>query len=94
MFNRKHIKQHTRPYKCDYPGCPNKKGFPTQNDLERHKHAKHGIEPAEGRPKFKDWKCLVPGCPKSGHIFNRQDNFKAHLMRMHADLDTEEYMKQ
>ncbi|KAL9112055.1 MAG: hypothetical protein Q9227_003675 [Pyrenula ochraceoflavens] len=80
---------------CNWTGkCESEyKGFPTVNDLERHKHSKHGIEPAEGRPKFKDWKCFAPGCPKAGHIFNRQDNFKAHLNRMHPDLDVDEYMK-
>ena len=74
-------------------GCPNRKGFPTLNDLERHKHAKHGIDPPEGRPKFKDWICKVPNCPKAGHIFNRQDNFKAHLVRMHPEVELDHYLQ-
>lgn len=91
--SRKHIKQHTRPYKCNIDECENQKGFPTLNDLERHKHSRHGIQTEGNRPKHKDCRCFVPGCPKAEHVFKRADNFKAHIKRMHSNDDVEKVMK-
>ncbi|KAH7136254.1 hypothetical protein EDB81DRAFT_801859 [Dactylonectria macrodidyma] len=44
---RTHLERHERVYKCDLPGCPNRKGFSRPDQLERHKRlVKHETDPA------------------------------------------------
>ncbi|KAN0119469.1 T-complex protein 11 domain containing protein [Hyaloscypha variabilis] len=74
----RHIKTHTLPYLCNFPGC--RIGKATQRDLDRHKDT-HG--------KTRLYFCPVPGCPwhvngpKVG-FSRRLDNAKRHL-KSHAN---------
>lgn len=85
---RKHRLTHTRPYACLVPGCVRQPTFATQNDLERHARGCHGIETRQGSHHY--YKCTVELCPKRGRIWDRRDNFKQHLQRIHKELNTEQ----
>ena len=40
---RAHLQKHEKLYKCDIPGCKNKKGFARIDQLKRHKQVvSHG----------------------------------------------------
>lgn len=83
---RKHEKFHTKPHKCQVEGC--EKGFASANDLERHTRGRHGLEAQHSFSKY--YRCALAGCPKAEKIWDRKDNFKAHLERMHKHLSGNE----
>ncbi|GAB1313953.1 hypothetical protein MFIFM68171_04163 [Madurella fahalii] len=77
---KKHKARHQKPFKCDVPDCPKaSEGFSTNNDLDRHKQCKHGM--------FKGvktvYRCNLDRCKDKSKDWPRQDNFKAHLKRIH-----------
>jgi serine/threonine protein kinase len=76
--NRRHMLKHTKPFKCDVPGCPRIEGFVTSNDLERHQRSIHG----KGRLEH-TYKCAVETCRNREKIWPRYDNFVQHIERMH-----------
>lgn len=85
---RKHMRMHDKPYKCGVPGCRRKNGFTTDNDLRRHKIAKHydGIDPSGRSPSYM---CSGKDCKNAGKIWPRLDNFKAHVIKMHETEDSQ-----
>ncbi|ROT35772.1 hypothetical protein SODALDRAFT_320283 [Sodiomyces alkalinus F11] len=96
MFRRrsdltKHERYHVKDSFCDEPGCD--KAFATQKDLKRHKKTHEKVDDSGAAPK--GYRCRVPGCrkAKTGHVYNRRDNFVRHLRTKHVglDLDAEEF---
>ncbi|KAK5015760.1 hypothetical protein LTR60_002723, partial [Cryomyces antarcticus] len=85
---RKHMLQHNKPFKCTVPNCKRLKGFPTTNDLDRHKHSVHKIVPATGKGKV--FKCAGENCKARDKVWVRPDNFRAHIKRMHEGQDEED----
>ena len=71
---------------CLIEGCDWKKGFPTSNDLERHRSSKHKII------NGKAYKCAVKHCGKKGKLWPRADNFRQHIKRLHQEEDVQEIM--
>ncbi|PKS13027.1 hypothetical protein jhhlp_000368 [Lomentospora prolificans] len=64
--------------------------FPTRKELKRHQSVAH--------EKGLAFKCRIDGCIKarSGHIYNRRDNFVRHIKTAHADagdIDVEDMVK-
>lgn len=64
--------------------------FPTRKELKRHQSVAH--------EKGLAFKCRIEGCIKArtGHVYNRRDNFVRHLKTAHADaedFDVEEMVK-
>lgn len=64
--------------------------FPTRKELKRHQSVAH--------EKGLAFKCRVEGCIKarSGHVYNRRDNFVRHLKTAHVDaedFDVEDMVK-
>lgn len=47
---RKHMKRHTRPYSCTFPGCHSRHG--SRSDWKRHEETQHPLQDY--------WKCTVP----------------------------------
>ncbi|CAG8949971.1 hypothetical protein HYFRA_00004303 [Hymenoscyphus fraxineus] len=94
---KKHELRHTKPFKCQVPGCPRPTGFSTTNDLERHTKSKHPTaitDPAS----TKMYRCNVPGCKSREKSWPRLDNFRSHLKRVHqnqlrTDRDFEEMIR-
>ncbi|KAF6828897.1 hypothetical protein CPLU01_08223 [Colletotrichum plurivorum] len=79
----KHERYHVKEYLCDQPGC--EKAFATQKDLRRHQRT-HGTPDGVAAAGYR---CRVPGCRKArtGHVYNRRDNFVRHLRTKHAGMD-------
>ncbi|KAF5526325.1 hypothetical protein CGCA056_v003625 [Colletotrichum aenigma] len=49
MF-RQHLQKHSKPHRCNLPGCPNKEGFARKDQLVRHQlNVKHE-DPNESQP--------------------------------------------
>lgn len=74
----KHIKTHTRPYKCTHSGCVYKtKGFPTQSEHDRHMatHLGQTAGSHSGYCPF-SW-CLMSRRPQ------RSDNLARHMRTKH-----------
>lgn len=64
--------------------------FPTRKELKRHQSVAH--------EKGLAFRCRIDGCIKarSGHIYNRRDNFVRHLKTAHTDtgnFDMEDMVK-
>ncbi|EGY21500.1 Zinc finger protein like [Verticillium longisporum] len=80
----KHERYHIKDYHCDEVDCC--KAFATHKDLKRHKKTH---EKLDGGAAAQGYRCRVPGCrkAKTGHVYNRRDNFTRHLRTKHADLD-------
>lgn len=77
------MRRHVKPYACTFPNC--KQGarrFGTQNDLDRHEKAIHGIGPLSGQSSYR---CKARNCEKPDKIWQRFDDFKQHLVRLHRD---------
>lgn len=77
----KHIKTHTRPYKCSMPGCD--VGCPTQKELERHKQSVHKDQVPLGRHMAY---CPYNRCDRSANGRKgamRQDNLQRHINTKH-----------
>lgn len=87
-FIRKHQLRHTKPFRCQEPGCPRKDGFSTKNDLERHRKSLHKIAPKN--PTDRSFRCAATNCPKRDKIWPRLDNFRQHCTRMHADENVDD----
>ncbi|TKA60302.1 hypothetical protein B0A49_09053 [Cryomyces minteri] len=85
---RKHMLQHDKPHKCTVPYCKRLKGFPTTNDLDRHKYSVHKIVPTTGKAKV--FKCAGDNCKARDKVWVRPDNFRAHIKRMHRGQDEED----
>ncbi len=74
-INSKHTLIHTRPYKCDHPGCDFRAA--QERDRDRHKLTHEG---AAAIP------CAVAGCSKG---FTRVDNMKRHVEKKHGWTERE-----
>ncbi|KAH9900144.1 hypothetical protein F4778DRAFT_158908 [Xylariomycetidae sp. FL2044] len=90
---KKHQQRHTKPHKCDVPGCTRTEGFSTVNDLDRHKRSVHPDIDAAGNL----FMCPHGTCGNKDKKWPRADNFKAHLRRVHRretiqDEDLEQYV--
>ncbi|ROT37725.1 hypothetical protein SODALDRAFT_204233 [Sodiomyces alkalinus F11] len=76
----KHHQRHSKPHKCDVPGCPRQEGFSTLNDLDRHKRSLHP-DLATAGPRYR---CHLDQCQNKDKLWPRADNFRSHLKRVHA----------
>lgn len=83
-MSSKHMARHTKKWVCDHQTCPRgTEGFATKNDLDRHKASVH----RDNTVSRKEYKCVVPGCKDPNKVWDRKDNFKAHVKRMHTEVD-------
>ncbi|EMC93545.1 hypothetical protein BAUCODRAFT_125399 [Baudoinia panamericana UAMH 10762] len=92
----KHELQHTKPHRCDEPGCGRShEGFATQNDLQRHRSSVHKRRPLVGCSNGYVCIICIHAHPNSGKpkFWLRRDNFKAHVKRKHADHDADAIVK-
>ncbi|KXH43631.1 hypothetical protein CSAL01_07928 [Colletotrichum salicis] len=80
----KHERYHIKEYLCDEASCD--KAFATMKDLKRHKKTH---ETLDGDGAGGGYRCRVPGCrkAKTGHVYNRRDNFVRHLRTKHMGMD-------
>lgn len=70
----KHMKTHTRPYKCPEPQCKYfEVGWPTEKERDRHVNDKHSKNPKLYHCEF--------GC---GYQSKRESNCKQHMEKTHA----------
>ncbi|KAL0939569.1 uncharacterized protein CTRU02_206179 [Colletotrichum truncatum] len=78
----KHERYHIKEYLCDEVGCD--KAFATQKDLKRHKMTHETLDGNSA-----GYRCRVAGCrkAKTGHVYNRRDNFVRHLRTKHVGMD-------
>ncbi|KAK2041590.1 hypothetical protein LZ31DRAFT_472117 [Colletotrichum somersetense] len=78
----KHERYHIKEYLCDEAGCD--KAFATMKDLRRHKKTHETLD-----GDTSGYRCRVPGCrkAKTGHVYNRRDNFVRHLRTKHVGMD-------
>ncbi|KAF0328870.1 zinc finger protein [Colletotrichum asianum] len=78
----KHERYHIKEYRCDEAGCD--KAFATQKDLKRHKKTHETLDGDSA-----GYRCRVPGCrkAKTGHVYNRRDNFVRHLRTKHVGME-------
>ncbi|EQB52227.1 hypothetical protein CGLO_08151 [Colletotrichum gloeosporioides Cg-14] len=78
----KHERYHIKEYRCDETGCD--KAFATQKDLKRHKKTHETLDGDSA-----GYRCRVPGCrkAKTGHVYNRRDNFVRHLRTKHVGME-------
>ncbi|TID03859.1 Zinc finger protein GLIS3 [Colletotrichum higginsianum] len=78
----KHERYHIKEYLCDETGCD--KAFATMKDLKRHKKTHETLDGDSS-----GYRCRVPGCrkAKTGHVYNRRDNFVRHLRTKHVGMD-------
>ncbi len=88
----KHQRYHDKMHACEETACG--KAFATQKDLKRHKmtHDKLGSSAgSKAGGAASGYRCNVSGCVKarSGHVYNRKDNFDRHMHSKHPDLDYE-----
>lgn len=71
----KHVKTHSRPFKCPVVGCRYCTfGWPTEKELDRHYNDKHSREP-------QTFACLWHGCTYSS---KRESNCKQHMEKVHG----------
>lgn len=85
-IHRKHINQHDKPFRCEEPDCDRVEGFGTNNDLERHRSSRHGLQPRCGTTV--GFICVA--CEQSNPTqkwWPRKDNFQSHIRRRHPDWD-------
>lgn len=78
----KHLKKHTRPFKCAHDGCTME--FQYNKDLTRHNLNMH-----QTGPKVL-YCCPLKTCKASnsgGHGFVRKDNLRRHIKNQHPELD-------
>ncbi|KAF4913552.1 Cell wall transcription factor ACE2 [Colletotrichum viniferum] len=78
----KHERYHIKEYRCDEAGCD--KTFATQKDLKRHKKTHETLDGDSA-----GYRCRVLGCrkAKTGHVYNRRDNFVRHLRTKHVGME-------
>lgn len=75
--------KHTRPYKCDEPGCEKIQGFTYSGGLLRHKREVHKQHGGPKAPKM----CPHRDCKRStGTGFSRKENLQEHLRRVHRGV--------
>jgi len=73
----KHIKTHTRPFKCPEASCKYAtEGWPTEKERDRHVNDKHTTP----TPMYA---CQFPECP---YRSKRESNVQQHMVKVH-DLD-------
>ncbi|MCJ1479269.1 hypothetical protein MMC13_007954 [Lambiella insularis] len=89
---KKHQQRHGKPFVCQETDCTRVKGFGTKNDLDRHKKSVHHIIPENSVDR--SFKCAGNNCSKREKIWPRLDNFKSHCVRMHAEENLDELIKQ
>ncbi|KAJ4391965.1 hypothetical protein N0V93_005585 [Gnomoniopsis smithogilvyi] len=71
----KHIKTHSRPFKCPVDACRYSIfGWPTEKELDRHYNDKHSKEP-------QTFDCLWHDCNYSS---KRESNCKQHMEKVHG----------
>lgn len=76
-------------------GCTRQEGFATQNDLQRHRKAVHGLNPTVGKKTGYICAACGPGSAGSSPKFwPRRDNFKAHCNRKHKEWDEQLLLQQ
>ena len=67
----RHYKKHSRPYRCQTCNT----GFALNNDLVRHRNARH-------QGAYRPFRCKWPGCESPQ--FSRSDQLKKHMFSKHA----------
>ncbi|GAB1213799.1 hypothetical protein ATERTT37_002952 [Aspergillus terreus] len=71
----KHMKTHTRPFKCSVPECKYYTyGFPTEKEKDRHFNDKHNPDP-------EPYECDLGGC---NYRSKRLSNLKQHKEKKHG----------
>ncbi|KZF23847.1 hypothetical protein L228DRAFT_238362 [Xylona heveae TC161] len=71
----KHVKTHSRPWKCSEPGCKYAvEGWPTEKERDRHVNDKHCKEP-------KLFQCQFSPCTYQS---KRESNCKQHMEKSHG----------
>ncbi|KAL1867551.1 hypothetical protein VTK73DRAFT_4103 [Phialemonium thermophilum] len=73
---KRHEAKHTKPHRCQEPGCTRSGGFTTRNDLDRHRRSVHGL--AETK-----YRCPYGKCAGKSKTWPRADNFRQHLIKIH-----------
>ncbi|KAK0119569.1 hypothetical protein ONS95_011009 [Cadophora gregata] len=76
LLNR-HINTHTKPYKCSFPDCIERRA--TNRDLKRHMDVHDPVS----APAFL---CTDQGCMYAVKGFKRKDNLKRHVENIHPGL--------
>ncbi|KAI4223114.1 MAG: hypothetical protein LQ349_007492, partial [Xanthoria aureola] len=80
---KKHLKRHTRPYGCTFPGCSKKLG--SKNDWKRHENTQHY--------QIETWRCheysKSSAIGQCASIFYRREQFQGHLRDKHHIHDDE-----
>ncbi|EFX00639.1 c2h2 transcription factor [Grosmannia clavigera kw1407] len=72
---KRHLKTHTRPHKCPVSSCSySTTGFPTPQELLRHKDDRHSNKPPE-------FKCQFAPC---SYRSKRESNCKQHMANVHS----------
>ncbi|KAF2754177.1 hypothetical protein EJ05DRAFT_151131 [Pseudovirgaria hyperparasitica] len=71
----KHMKTHSRPFKCPEPKCKyHDQGWPTEKERDRHVNDKHSAAPPQ-------YKCLYADC---AYVSKRESNCKQHMEKTHG----------
>lgn len=78
-INSRHMKQHSRPFKCEVNGCT--RAFSLKTGLENHINSVHRQPPYQKR-----WYCLEVGCKYTLAINGtaRKDSLNQHMKTMHG----------
>jgi len=81
---RKHVNRHTKPFRCEQPGCDRSEGFATVNDRDRHVKSRHPGAVGDG------FRCSIGACLAKCKLWPRADNFRQHLKRVHKRTMTDD----
>jgi hypothetical protein len=73
---RKHMKRHTRPYRCTFPNCDSRHG--SRSDWKRHEESQHTIQ--------ESWKCTINSSNGSSCFadFPSELELQRHLIVSHG----------
>ena len=74
--------KHTRPHKCNEPGCEKIEGFTYSGGLLRHQREVHKQHGGPKAPRM----CPHPDCKRSTAGFSRKENLYEHLRRVHRGV--------
>lgn len=73
----KHVKTHTRTFRCEVPDCPSS-GFYRLQDLNRHISSCHKNVGQDTK-----FYCTIQHCAYATRGFSREDNRKRHIREQH-----------
>ena len=73
----KHLKTHSRAFKCDFPGCTSQ-GFYRPRDRDRHMSSCRRAPEADRR-----FMCEYQDCKYATEGFPRSDNCRRHMLTQH-----------